>query len=51
MRERTRNWLHIETDQEFQSYGMVTQQITVNEGGDSVDALMMNEVVRMMKTL
>ena len=51
IRERTREWLHLETDQEFQSYGLVTHQITVNDGGDMLDAPMMNEAIRMMKTL
>lgn len=51
IRERTRNWLHVETDQELQSYGIATQQITVHDGGDAVDADMMNEVIRIMKNL
>lgn len=51
IRERTRNWLHIETDKEFQSYGLVMQQITVNDGDDNLDTLMMSEAISIMKKL
>jgi predicted esterase len=51
IRERTRNWLHVETEQELQSYGIATKQITVADGGDAVDAPMMNEVINIVQNL
>jgi len=51
IRERTRNWLHVETDQELQSYGITTQQITIHDGGDAVDARMMKEVMKIVQNL
>lgn len=51
IRNRTRAWMNIETDQEFQSYGMVTQSITLEDGGDNLDAAMMEEAIKIMLTL
>ena len=51
IRKRTQNWINIETDKEFQSYGIVTQQITVKEGDYNLDFLMMNEAIKIVKRL
>lgn len=46
IRSRTRDWLYVETDQVFQSYGLNTQQITAPEGGETLDVHMMREAAR-----
>lgn len=51
IRARTQNWLHLGTDEVFQSYGMVTQRITVNGGDDTLDAQMMQEAIILLKQL
>ena len=51
IRQRTRDWINIETDKEFRTYGIVTQQITALEGGDNLDSLMMNEALKIVKRL
>jgi predicted esterase len=51
IRDRIKNWINIETDKEFQKYGIVTQGIAVEEGGDDLDLLMMNEAIKVMKKL
>lgn len=51
IRQRTWNWIHIETDKVFQSYGMNVQAITVEAGGDHLDAAMMEEAIQIMKQL
>jgi hypothetical protein len=51
IRKRTRDWMNIETDREFQSYGMVTQSITLKEGDDNLDAAMMDEAIKIMLIL
>jgi predicted esterase len=51
IRQRVRNWINIETDREFQNYGITTQRITVGEGGDNLDSAMMAEAVRIMAEL
>ncbi|MBN1679471.1 MAG: hypothetical protein JW966_04215 [Anaerolineae bacterium] len=51
IRKRTLDWINIETDREFQSYGMVTQRITVEDGDDNLDAAMMSEAIKIMLAL
>jgi hypothetical protein len=51
IRQRTQRWLHTETDKEFEAYGMTTQAITVEGGGDHLDAAMMAEAIKAMKQL
>jgi hypothetical protein len=45
------NWIHLDTDKEFQSYGMVTRRITVEEGDDNLDSAMMNEAIKVVGSL
>ena len=51
IRDRTRDWMKIETDREFQSYGMVTRGITLKAGGDQLDAAMMEEAIKIVCAL
>ena len=51
IRRRTQNWIHVETDRQFRSYGMVTQSITVADGDDHLSAAMMNEAIGIVKNL
>lgn len=51
IRQRTQNWIHIETDREFQSYGIVTQRVTVEDGDDNLNSAMMDEAIKIVKNL
>ena len=51
IRDRIKNWINIETDKEFQKYGIVTQGIIVEEGGDKLNLLMMQEAIKILKKL
>jgi predicted esterase len=51
IRTRIQNWMHVETDREFQSYGMITQRITVEEGDDNLNAAMVDEAVKIVKQI
>lgn len=51
IRQRTLNWMHIETDKEFQTYGLNVQAITVDGGGNDLDSAMMDEAIRIVKQL
>jgi predicted esterase len=51
IRARTRAWINIETDREFQSFGMVTRAITVKGGGDPLDAAMMQAAIQVVQAL
>ncbi|MBZ0299787.1 MAG: hypothetical protein K8J31_08610 [Anaerolineae bacterium] len=51
IRSRTQNWIHLETDRVFQTYGLVVQQLTVEGGGDALDSTMMAEAVKIMQAL
>ncbi len=49
IRGRTRAWINIETDREFQSFGMATQRITVPGGGDALDAALLHAAVEVVQ--
>ena len=51
IRNRVREWLHLETDREFRSYGIATQQVTLEDGGDDLDAAMIREAIRVVESL
>ncbi len=51
IRTRTQQWIHIETDREFQSYGMNTRRITLEGGSDDLDAAMMEEAIKILLSL
>ena len=51
IRKRTQDWIHVETDKKFQSYGIVTQSITVEEGNDHLNSAMMGEAIKIVKNL
>jgi predicted esterase len=51
IRTRTYNWMHLETDREFQAFSIVTRRITVETGGDNLDRAMMNEAIQVIESL
>jgi predicted esterase len=49
IQQRTFDWIHIQTDREFQSFGMNIQTVTVNDGSDTLDWPMLHEAAQIMK--
>ena len=51
IRQRVQNWIHVETDRQFQAYGIAAQSITVEEGGDHLDSAMMDAAIKVVQNL
>lgn len=51
IRTRTQNWMQVETDKQFASYGIAVQNITVAEGDDHLNEAMVNETIKIVKSL
>jgi hypothetical protein len=51
IRKRTREWMNIETDREFQSYGMRVRGVTLKAGGDDLDTAMFAEAITIVRAL
>jgi predicted esterase len=51
MRARVRNWIHIETHKEFKKFGMNVTSIVVDGEEEKLDALMIDEVAKIVQQL
>ncbi len=51
IRNRTRQWLGIETDREFAGFGINTRAITVASSSDKLDSAMIDQAVKIMYEL
>jgi predicted esterase len=51
MRNRVKNWINIETDKEFKKFGMNVTSIVLDGEEEKIDAMMINEAVKIVQRL
>jgi len=51
MRKRVKDWLNIETDQEFKKFGMNVTSIVLNGEAEKIDAMMIDEAIKIVQRL
>ena len=49
IRNRVKNWINIETDKEFEKYGLNVKSIVLKEGAEKLDMDMLNEAIKILR--